>query len=236
MSGPPETCGWGGRIRTSAWWNQNPLPYRLATPHYAFKRADHSRDRARLQRGTCNLGKIVPRKRIKSFQMQGISDFFCTMDRQDETGEARAFNCLSRRTEMQAIDSVMQACRTTVLPRLLHAIIKGEVYSSRSVAQSGSAPRSGRGGRRFKSYRSDHSFQWFSANPQSSFFKNHLSMCVVLWRVVQTDFSWIGLVDHPRLNHSQNLFLRHELSVKVQIALDSHQTALVQILQMGKDR
>ena len=153
MSGPPEMCGWGGRIRTSAWWNQNPLPYRLATPHYAFKRADHSRDRARLQRGTCNLGKIVPRKRIKSFQTQGISGFFCTMDRQDETGEARAFNCLSRRTEMQAIDSVMQACHTTVLPRLLHAIIKGEVYSSRSVAQSGSAPRSGRGGRRFKSYR-----------------------------------------------------------------------------------
>ena len=24
--------GWGGRIRTSAWRNQNPLPYRLATP------------------------------------------------------------------------------------------------------------------------------------------------------------------------------------------------------------
>ena len=25
-------AGWGGRIRTSAWRNQNPLPYRLATP------------------------------------------------------------------------------------------------------------------------------------------------------------------------------------------------------------
>ncbi len=24
--------GWGGRIRTSVWWNQNPLPYHLATP------------------------------------------------------------------------------------------------------------------------------------------------------------------------------------------------------------
>ena len=24
--------GWGGRIRTSAWRNQNPLPYHLATP------------------------------------------------------------------------------------------------------------------------------------------------------------------------------------------------------------
>ncbi len=26
------SVGWGGRIRTSAWWNQNPLPYHLATP------------------------------------------------------------------------------------------------------------------------------------------------------------------------------------------------------------
>ena len=24
--------GWGGRIRTSEWRNQNPLPYHLATP------------------------------------------------------------------------------------------------------------------------------------------------------------------------------------------------------------
>jgi hypothetical protein len=28
-----ETVGWGGRIRTSEWRNQNPLPYLLATPH-----------------------------------------------------------------------------------------------------------------------------------------------------------------------------------------------------------
>jgi hypothetical protein len=27
-----KSFGWGGRIRTSAWRNQNPLPYRLATP------------------------------------------------------------------------------------------------------------------------------------------------------------------------------------------------------------
>ena len=31
-----ETTGWGGRIRTSAWRNQNPLPYRLATPQSAW--------------------------------------------------------------------------------------------------------------------------------------------------------------------------------------------------------
>ena len=37
--GIPGMRGWGGRIRTSVWRNQNPLPYRLATPH---RRADHS--------------------------------------------------------------------------------------------------------------------------------------------------------------------------------------------------
>src|SRR5215472_15672115 len=33
---PVETAlaGWGGRIRTSEWRNQNPLPYHLATPHH----------------------------------------------------------------------------------------------------------------------------------------------------------------------------------------------------------
>jgi hypothetical protein len=28
----PARVGWGGRIRTSVWRDQNPLPYRLATP------------------------------------------------------------------------------------------------------------------------------------------------------------------------------------------------------------
>ncbi len=27
-----DRAGWGGRNRTSEWRNQNPLPYRLATP------------------------------------------------------------------------------------------------------------------------------------------------------------------------------------------------------------
>ena len=30
--------GWGGRIRTSVWRNQNPLPYRLATPQSGLRR------------------------------------------------------------------------------------------------------------------------------------------------------------------------------------------------------
>ena len=28
-----KTTGWGGRIRTCGCWNQNPMPYHLATPH-----------------------------------------------------------------------------------------------------------------------------------------------------------------------------------------------------------
>ena len=31
-----EVAGWGGRIRTSVWRNQNPLPYHLATPQPAW--------------------------------------------------------------------------------------------------------------------------------------------------------------------------------------------------------
>jgi hypothetical protein len=29
-----DRVGWGGRIRTSEWRDQNPLPYHLATPHH----------------------------------------------------------------------------------------------------------------------------------------------------------------------------------------------------------
>ena len=35
LSVAAELRGWGGRIRTSVWRNQNPLPYRLATPQSA---------------------------------------------------------------------------------------------------------------------------------------------------------------------------------------------------------
>lgn len=48
ICGGQET-GWGGRIRTSASRDQNPLPYRLATPHPAANRispaSQHSPDR-----------------------------------------------------------------------------------------------------------------------------------------------------------------------------------------------
>src|SRR5690348_14712120 len=33
MPGHPRLLGWGARIRTWEWRNQNPLPYHLATPH-----------------------------------------------------------------------------------------------------------------------------------------------------------------------------------------------------------
>src|SRR3977135_2225168 len=37
--GTPAPPGWGGRIRTSAWGNQNPLPYHLATPQLPLRSA-----------------------------------------------------------------------------------------------------------------------------------------------------------------------------------------------------
>ncbi len=33
-------AGWGGRIRTSVWRNQNPLPYHLATPQFRVAEAN----------------------------------------------------------------------------------------------------------------------------------------------------------------------------------------------------
>jgi hypothetical protein len=49
---PTETAlaGWGGRIRTSAWRNQNPLPYRLATPQ-----CTEGLPLAESHRGGCNI-------------------------------------------------------------------------------------------------------------------------------------------------------------------------------------
>src|SRR6202035_1799932 len=35
----PQKIGWGGRIRTSVWRDQNPLPYRLATPQLENQRS-----------------------------------------------------------------------------------------------------------------------------------------------------------------------------------------------------
>jgi hypothetical protein len=38
ICGSPETAGWGARIRTWEWRNQNPLPYHLATPQPGKRR------------------------------------------------------------------------------------------------------------------------------------------------------------------------------------------------------
>ena len=84
--------GWGARIRTWEWRNQNPLPYHLATP----------------QRGAI----------------------------------CRAWLSYSTPWEWSA--------------GLKRSRSPAKGTRGRSVAQPGSAPRSGRGGRRFKSCHSDH--------------------------------------------------------------------------------
>jgi hypothetical protein len=53
-----DGIGWGGRIRTSVWRNQNPLPYRLATPQ-----SSDSEDRW----GRTILATSLARKREAAF-------------------------------------------------------------------------------------------------------------------------------------------------------------------------
>src|ERR1700689_4089938 len=48
---PPKKVGWGGRIRTSEWRDQNPLPYHLATPQLG-KQASFSRSSMLKARGS----------------------------------------------------------------------------------------------------------------------------------------------------------------------------------------
>src|SRR5262245_239214 len=103
----PSPAGWGARIRTWEWRNQNPLPYHLATPHRA------------------------------------------------ECRETRAGGPYRRDAVGSTPGDPLEA-----LQHLGGAAIKPPPrFCCRSVAQPGSAPRSGRGGRRFKSCHSDHHFQ-----------------------------------------------------------------------------
>ena len=60
--------GWGGRIRTSVWRNQNPLPYRLATPQCAGEPAgaDH-RGRAPTLQPRSGAERSARRRRPRGF-------------------------------------------------------------------------------------------------------------------------------------------------------------------------
>ncbi len=60
--------GWGGRIRTSAWRNQNPLPYRLATPHRSRRTSvwaggPYAGDRRTATRAAAHPGFLAARRR-----------------------------------------------------------------------------------------------------------------------------------------------------------------------------
>jgi hypothetical protein len=102
----PTLAGWGARIRTWEWRNQNPLPYHLATPHRGYMYCEVAGGPYRRNRSGSTLPP--PSRRLAG-----------------------------------------PGCRRYNPPR-------PHTRRSRSVAQPGSAPRSGRGGRRFKSCHSDH--------------------------------------------------------------------------------
>ena len=103
--------GWGGRVRTSEWRNQNPLPYHLATPQQALR----SRERRPREMWRNIPASVGPRNRRAGSPVRpGIAL---------AGPRFGGYNAAS--------------------------------HGTRSVAQSGSAPRSGRGGRRFESCHSD---------------------------------------------------------------------------------
>ena len=64
------SAGWGGRDRTSEWRNQNPLPYRLATPQQAEPERARTMHPART--GSGNARSI---EGVRSFQQAGIPNF-----------------------------------------------------------------------------------------------------------------------------------------------------------------
>jgi hypothetical protein len=62
--------GWGGRDRTSEWRNQNPLPYRLATPQQA--EPERARTISPARTGSDNARSI---EGVRPFQQAGIPNF-----------------------------------------------------------------------------------------------------------------------------------------------------------------
>jgi hypothetical protein len=77
-----RVAGWGGRDRTSEWWNQNPLPYRLATPQQAgSERA--GRGRAASFRQRRSIGGVEPfqqaRERILSQMRSANASLYRTL-------------------------------------------------------------------------------------------------------------------------------------------------------------
>ena len=113
----PVKSGWGGRDRTSEWRNQNPLPYRLATPQQARKPC---RQGSRNGAEHTGIGRgAQPAAPAGESRPEGAESWGFALAGQCFGGYNAAFE------------------------------------PARSVAQSGSAPRSGRGGRRFESCHSD---------------------------------------------------------------------------------
>ena len=142
--------GWGGRDRTSEWRNQNPLPYRLATPH---RRRGNS---------------AFQRKGESSLRRNGglsCADAGSDRDFKEFPTSARRHDGLLRFSQ-QVLVAAPQRRYKTAASRFGAKISRA--FSDRSVAQPGSAPASGAGGRRFESSHSDHSFSHLKSAAQGA--------------------------------------------------------------------
>jgi hypothetical protein len=82
VSPVPRLVGWGGRDRTSEWWNQNPLPYRLATPQQACPESTGHR-RAASPRQRRSIGGVEPFQQARERILPQI-----------RSGNARLYNTL----------------------------------------------------------------------------------------------------------------------------------------------
>ncbi len=154
FSETPVKIGWDGRVRTSEWRNQNPLPYHLATSQ--CRRRTGAEAPAERHHNQSRLGGQWHVAMRATRAVEGSCGLW--------VGCFQARFRLLRRTQIRRLRGHQQMAITPlslVRPNLARpgGKPKFRLTVGRSVAQPGSALASGARGRRFESSRSDQSFQ-----------------------------------------------------------------------------
>src|SRR5262245_45217230 len=86
-----RVAGWGGRDRTSEWRNQNPLPYRLATPQWAGRagRGERRPANARWPRRSIGGGRAIQQAAARFAAAVPLSLYIRERRRRGWPGQAR---------------------------------------------------------------------------------------------------------------------------------------------------
>ncbi len=153
FSETPVKIGWDGRVRTSEWRNQNPLPYHLATSQ--CRRRTGTEAPAERHHNQSRLGGQWRVAMRATRAVEGSSGLWVAAFRLDFD-----FSVAPKSGACGGIKDGYNA----PLPGAPYLARPGRkpkfrLLVGRSVAQPGSALASGARGRRFKSSRSDQSFQ-----------------------------------------------------------------------------